>query len=639
MRSPFPSSFSDNAPAAPDLTRRELLATLLSAGAAATWTLPATSHAAAAPAPGADAPGADARLAQLLAGFAEEILVLAPTTATSLGMDTAARSALKSQLEDYSPAGDAAWSAQVHAMEKRLLALDRKRLSATAQVRYDTVLYSARAGIAGERFAFGGAASGFFGGTSPYPVTQQGGALVSIPEFLDSQHQIVDAADAEAYLARVAALARVLDQESARIASQAARGVVPPDFIASTTLAQLQAFRATPAAGQKLVTSIATRTARLGIAGAWRARATKLVTDNVYPALERQIAAFARATAHASDVAGVFKLPDGAAYYQWALNLGTSTTYTASEIHAVGLAQVKDLQGRIDTILRAQGMAEGSVGARIANMVRDPQFQYPDSDAGRAAIIAFCNSRVDAIRAIMPKLSHLTLKAPLEIKRVPADIEAGAPLGYMNFASLDGKRPAIYYINLKDTAYWPRPTLTTLTAHEGIPGHAWQGAYIAEHQADLPLIASLAGFNAFVEGWALYAEQLVDEFGLYANDPFGQVGYLQGQLFRACRLVVDTGIHAMQWPRQQAIAYLVDNAGSGRANATSEVDRYTVAPGQACGYKMGHNEILKQRLRARAALGARFDLAGYNDALVKSTGVPLTVLPTVVDQFIAASRS
>jgi len=624
----MPSSFR---PSSAGFSRRDLLIATLAAGAAAA--LPALAHAAAAPTQ------ADAQFAKLLADFADEILVLVPSTATSLGKDSGPRSALKAQLEDYSPAGDVKWAQQVHAMEKRLLALDRKRLSAQVQVRYDTVLYSTRAGIAGERFAFGGAASGFFGGTSPYPVTQQSGALVGVPEFLDSQHQIADAADAEAYLSRLAALARALDQESARITEQAAHGVIPPNFIAATVLGQLKDFRATPAADQKLVTSVATRTKKLGIAGDWEARALKLVTDAVYPALDRQIAAFSAATAKATDVAGVHKLPDGAAYYTWALNLGTTTNYSAKEIHAVGMAQVRQIQARIDTILRAQGMADGTVGQRIAALSRDPKMLYPNTDAGRAAIIAFCNDRVDAIRAIMRKISHLGLKAPLEIKRVPTDIEAGAPLGYMNFASLDGKRPAIYYINLKSTSYWPRSGLSTLTAHEGIPGHAWQGAYIAEHQAELPLIASLTGYNAFIEGWALYAEQLVDEFGLYAKDPFSQVGYLQGQLFRACRLVVDTGLHALAWPRQQAIQFLVDNAGSVVASATSEVDRYIVSPGQACGYKMGHNEILKQRERAKSALGAKFDLAGFNDALVKSAGVPLTVLPTVVDRFIAASRS
>jgi uncharacterized protein (DUF885 family) len=621
MHTPFPAT-------EPGFSRRDLLTMILAGGAMAA--LPSLGYAAASP--------ADTAFAKLLADFAEEILKLTPSTATSLGKDDGARSALKSQLEDYSPAGDAAWSAQVHSMAKRLAALDRKRLSPAVQVRYDTVLYSTKAGIAGERFAFGGAASGFFGGTSPYPVTQQGGALVSVPEFLDSQHSIANAADAEAYLARVVALGRALDQESARITSQAAAGVIPPAFIAATVLKQLKEFRATPAAEQKLVTSVASRTKKGDIPGDWEVRALKLVTDVVYPALDRQIAAFSAATAQATNVAGVDKLPDGAAYYAWALKLGTTTDYTPAEVHAVGLAQVKQIQARIDAILRKEGKTAGTVGERIAALARDPAMLYPDTDAGRAQIIAFCNSRVDAIRAIMPKISHLKLKAPLEIKRVPTDIEAGAPLGYMNFASLDGKRPAIYYINLKSTSYWPRTNLSTLTAHEGIPGHAWQGAYIAEHQAELPLIASLTGYNAFIEGWALYAEQLVDEFGLYATDPFSQVGYLQGQLFRACRLVVDTGLHAMQWPRQQAIDFMVANAGSVVAGATSEVDRYIVSPGQACGYKMGHNEILKQRDRAKAALGAKFDLAGFNDAIVASAGVPLAVLPTVIDRFIKAAK-
>jgi uncharacterized protein (DUF885 family) len=242
------------------------------------------------------------------------------------------------------------------------------------------------------------------------------------------------------------------------------------------------------------------------------------------------------------------------------------------------------------------------------------------------------------VRALMPKISNMNMKAPLEVRRVPLDIEAGAPLGYMNFASLDGTRPAIYYINLKSTTLWPKHEIATLTAHEGLPGHAWQGAYMAEHQDQLPLMSSLIGFNAFIEGWALYAEQLVDEFGLYANDPFSQIGYLQAQQFRACRLVVDTGIHAMKWTREQAIRFLVENTGRGEMAMTSEIDRYTVSPGQACGYKMGHNEILRQRERAKAALGSRFDLPGFNDALVQSCGVPLTVLPTVIDRYIAGLK-
>jgi uncharacterized protein (DUF885 family) len=616
----------------PSFSRRDMLLTALSA--ATVSALPRIAHAQATP-----ANAADQQLATLLDSFSEEIFILSPTSATSLGLDTGARAALKSQLPDASATGDAKWASQVQSMLARLKTVDRSKLTPNQQVRYDSVKHAASAGVEGTRFSFGGAASGFYGGTAPFPVTQQDGSITSIPEFLDSQHRIVNAADAEAYLERVAALARTLDQESARIAEQAGKGVMPPDFIARTALGQLQGFRKTDALAQKLVTSVTERTKKLGIAGDWEARATKLVNDAVYPALDRQIATFTKATAKATDVAGVHRLPDGEAYYQWALKLGTTTTHSASEIHAIGLEQNKMLQSRIDAILKAQGLTQGSVGQRMQAVSKDPARFYVDNDEGRAQLIAYCNERVAKVRELMPKLSHLNLKADLVIKRVPPDIEAGAPLGYMNFASLDGSRPAIYYINLKSTTLWPKHEVATLTAHEGIPGHTWQGAYLAEHHAEIPLIASMIGFNAFVEGWALYAEQLCDEMGLYANDPFSQVGYLQAQQFRACRLVVDTGMHAMKWSREQAIRFLVDNTGRGVNAMTSEIDRYTVSPGQACGYKMGHNEILKQRARAQAALGVKFDLAGFNDAVVKSGGVPLTVLPSVIDRSIAGLRA
>ncbi|HWW71529.1 MAG TPA: DUF885 family protein, partial [Duganella sp.] len=545
---------------------------------------------------------------------------------------------LKSQLENLSRAGDAAWAGQVKSMLKRLSGVDRAKLGADAQIRYDTIRYAANEGLEGLRFSYGGAAAGFNGGTSPFPVTQQDGALTRVPEFLHSQHQIADAADAEAYLDRVTGMARMLDQESARIADQAGRGILPPNFIARTALGQMQDYRKTAVAQQKLVTSLTERTQKLGLAGDWDARVTRLVETQVYPALERQIATYTKATAKATDVAGVYRLPDGAAYYEWALRLGTSTNLSAREVHAIGLEQNKMLQSRIDAILKAQGITQGTVGARLLSLSKDPKRFYADNDKGRDELIAYCNDRIDAVRALMPRISNMNMKAPLEVRRVPVDIEAGAPLGYMNFAALDGSRPAIYYINLKSTTLWPKSEIATLTAHEGLPGHAWQGAYLAEHHDELPLISSLMGFNAFTEGWALYAEQLVDEFGLYANDPFSQIGYLQAQQFRACRLVVDTGMHAMKWTREQAIRFLVESTGRGEQAMTSEIDRYTVSPGQACGYKVGHNEILRQRERAKAALGARFDLPGFNDALVQSCGVPLTVLPTVIDRYIAGLK-
>ena len=618
-----------------DLQRRELMISVLSTAIAPL--LPRLGAAASRGTVSSSTDAAANPFSTLLARFAEEMLQLAPERASSLGLDAGIHGALKSRLSDASPQGEVRWAAQVKSMLARLGRVHRAQLSAAEQIHFDAVKHAATMGMEGTQFSFGGARSGVGGGTAPYPVSQQDGAVLEIPEFLDTKHRIQDAADAEAYLERVEAFARVLDQETHRLTALASQGVMPPKFVADKALALLMHYRKTPIAAQKLVTSLVSRTKVQSISGPWETRATTLVERSVFPALDRQIAAFARATANAPDTAGVDRLPDGAAYYRWALRLGTTSEMTANEIHALGIEQNKLIQARMDSILKTEGMSQGSVGERVQALNKDPRMLYSDTDQGRDDLIAYCNDRVAKIRTLLPQFSHLALKAPLKIKRVPLDIQDGAALGYMNFASLDGTRPAIYYINLKSTTLWPKYQIPTLTAHEGVPGHTWQGAYLAEHHAEIPLIASLIGFNAFVEGWALYAEQSVDELGLYEDDPLGRVGYLQAQQFRACRMVVDTGLHALHWTREQAIDFLVSETGKGRNAMTSEVDRYCVAPGQACGYKMGHNEILKQRDRARAALGARFDVAAFNDTLVKTGGVPLTVLPAVVDQFLAAT--
>ncbi len=576
--------------------------------------------------------------AKLLDTIANDVLALEPEQATGLGVDTGTRAALKAGLHDVSPAGDARWAALGRRMVAELAAVDLARLSLADRLRHLAVRTTADRMVDATRFTYGGGArSAFFGGARPYTITQQDGALTSVPEFLDSQHIVATCADADAYLARVSAFARQLDGESAAVAAEAAHGVVPPSFVAATVLKQLRDFRATPAAEQRLVASLAGRAAKAGISGDWAGRCTALVERELYPALDRQIAAFAKATANAAAVGGVSRLPDGQAFYAHALRLGTTTELSPAEIHRIGREQNRALQGRMDAILRAQGMMQGSVGARITALNRDPRFLFPDTAAGRAGIIAYCNARLAAVRLLLPKMSNLGLKADVMVKQVPADIQDGAALGYMNPAALDGSRPAIYYINLKTTGLWPKYQLATLTAHEGVPGHGFQFAYLAEAKTRPPLIASLTGFNAFVEGWALYAEQVVDELGAYADDPFSQLGYLQAQQFRACRLVVDTGIHAMGWTREHAVAFLTGETGKGTAAMTSEVDRYCVAPGQACGYKIGHNEILRLRAKAQAALGPEFTLAGFDDAVVTTGGVPLTVLAQAIDAYIAAA--
>ena len=351
--------------------------------------------------------GAATPFAADLAAFADEIVRLTPEQATQLGIDKGPYFALKSQLSDESPHANAAWAAQVRSMRQRLMAVNRASLSDADRIRYDTVLYAADRGIEGTGFKYGGgAAAGFGGGTSPYVISQQNGAVTSVPEFLDSTHQINTAADAEAYLARISAFARQLNQESDRVRADAAQGVMPPDFIAANALGQLKGFRATPAAQQRLVTSLSTRAAKAGLSGDWAGRCTRLVEAEVYPALDRQITTFAAATANAPHTAGVQRLPDGDAYYHWALQLGTTTTHTAAEIHQLGLEQNKALQARIDGLLKAQGLSQGSVGARVQALNKDARFLYPDTDAGRADLIAYLNNCIARIRPLLPQVSH-----------------------------------------------------------------------------------------------------------------------------------------------------------------------------------------------------------------------------------------
>jgi len=580
---------------------------------------------------------ADPRLRAVFDEITRELLDEQPEEATFLGVDEGPRAVLKTRLNDRSWAAEQQGGADCAARLTRLRSIDPATLNDHDRVNYETIAYALELGVEGAKFSYGDNALAAAMGESagPYVVNQQSGDFNSVPEFLASQHSIETKADAEAYLDRLQAFAMALDQETARVKRDAAQGVIAPDFILDTSLGQMRPFLATPAASSGLVTSVADRAKAKGLTGDYAGRATALVETSVYPALQRQIDALSAVRPKAGHDAGVWRLPDGEAYYAWLLKVGTSTPLTADEIHKIGLEQVDAIGDRMDDLLKRQGLTQGSVGDRIKALEEEPSQLYPDTPAGRDALIAYLNGRVAAVRARLPQAFNLRLKANVVIKPVPKDIEAGAPLGYENDGSIDGSRPATYYINLHDMKNWPRMSLPTLTFHEAIPGHVWQGAYVLESRS-LPLVRSiLSGFNAYVEGWALYAEQLGDEIGMYDDDPLGRLGYLNEQRFRACRLVVDTGLHGKRWGREQAIDWLVKVTGYPRPAAQSEIDRYCAWPGQACGYKIGHTEINRLRDRAKAQLGARYTLQGFDDVVVKTAGVPLTVLDGVVERYIA----
>ncbi len=571
----------------------------------------------------------------LLSGMADALLAEFPENASYLGLDKGARAGLSARLTDRSPAGVGRQAAAAAVRLKQLQAVDRAALTPAAALDVDVVETAHALAVEGYRFPYGdvvGLNSGVSYRNAPYVVAQNTGAFVETPDFLDSQHRVESVADAGAYLARMEAYAVALDGETERVRHDGAAGVVLPAFLLDKTLRQMAAGRAQPVDQWTIVSGFARRSANFG--GGHGRRAAQIAKDRIAPAMDRQIAALTALRAGATDDAGAWKLPDGEAYYGWALRAGTTTTMTPEAVHAMGLAELDALHARMEPLLQAQGLTRGSVGERMTALGKEPKNLFPNTDAGRAQILDYINGRIADVRTRLPRAFATLVPGNLVVKRVPPAIENGAPDGYAGAGSIDGSQPGNYYINLRDTGIWPRYALPTLSVHEGIPGHIWQG----EYSYKLPLIRSLLAFNAFSEGWALYAEQLTDELGVYDGDPLGRLGYLQSLAFRACRLVVDTGIHAKRWTRDEAIRWFATTNGSTVEEVRGEVDRYCVWPGQACGYKVGHSEINRLRNEARAALGDRFDLREFDDALVLGGGVPLTTLGRVVDRYVDTAR-
>ncbi|QGP77650.1 DUF885 domain-containing protein [Sphingobium sp. CAP-1] len=577
----------------------------------------------------------DARAQAILADMAEAMLTDAPESASGLGIDTGARAALKSRLGDKSPAGQAQIAAHVRDRLARLRAIDVNALSPAARTDVEVVLASHELASDGFAFPFGDMAmmnSNWSYRNSPYAVAQNTGSFVETPDFLDSNHGIKDAADADAYLARLTAYAANLKGETERLKQDAGIGVTAPAFLLDKTLKQMATVQAQPIDQWVPVASIARRTQDMP--GDYAARAAAIVRDSVAPALAAQVAELQRQRAGATMDAGVWKLPQGEDYYAWALRVGTTTTRSPEEVHRLGLDQLAALQSDMDRLLKSLGMTKGTVGERMTAMGKDPRYLFPNDDSGRQQILSYIDGRLADIRTRLPRAFATLVPAKLIVKRVPVEIEAGAPGAYAGPGTIDGSVPGNYYINLRDTGIWPRYSLPTLCYHEGIPGHIWQGEYTYK----LPLIRSLLAFNAYSEGWALYAEQLGDELGAYDGDVAGRLGYLQSIAYRCCRLVVDTGLHAKRWTREQAIHWFATTNGSTVEDVQGEVDRYCAWPGQACGYKVGHGEIVRLREMAKTALGPKFDFHLFNDAVVKGGGVPMTVLAKNVDAWVAERK-
>jgi uncharacterized protein (DUF885 family) len=603
------------------LTRREALAALACAGA-----LPLVSGWARDNAP-ISAMSNDADALALLDSVADNLLRLQPEAATSLGVDVGARAALRSQLTDRSAEGVQRLAGQVRADLQRIDALNVAALSHGMRTSVEVVRSAYTTALEGFALPYGDITVGGWRNT-PYVVIQNVGAYLDVPRFLDSDHRIDDAADAEAYLARLQSYAKQLDGELGRMKAARAAGLVPPAFLIDKTVAQMTLSARNARAGGTLLGSIARRTKE--IPGNWVERARAIAAKEVAPALERQLGELQAQRVGATDDPGISSRPHGEDFYRWALKASTTTSMSPDEVHEMGRSELQRLHTQMDAILKEIGYSQGSVGERMRALAKDPRYKFSEGDKGRAEIMAFINDRLAWIRAQMPRAFKTLVHPNMEIKRLPPEEEPGAPAAYGGAGSIDGKIPGRFWINLRTTELHSKYSLADLTFHEAIPGHIWQGEYT--HQ--MPLIRQMLAFNAYSEGWALYAEQLADELGAYENDHVGRLGYLQSIAFRACRLVVDTGIHAKRWTREQGVRFFVDGNGSNPQEVASEVDRYCSWPGQACGYKVGHSEINRQRDRAQTALAAKYDLKAFDDTVVLGGNVPLDVLAKNVDEYV-----
>jgi uncharacterized protein (DUF885 family) len=579
-------------------------------------------------------------LNRLFESFIKAHLDASPEETTSLGLDTGARAWEKSKLDDHALGNIASEKHRIREQLKEMLAFDRASVSGMDRVNYDVVLFTLQAtNAANKRYDYGPGAAfqPYVGAGAPYVISPLTGAYSSVPDFLDAQHQIALKADADAYLSRLAAFATVMDQEIEVVRHDVARGCMPPNFTLAKTLQQMTRLRSAAPRDVGLVTSMARRVKEKNIPGDYADQATLIVTEKIYPALDRQIALVKELQAHATDDAGVWKLRKGDQYYADSLTIWTSSTFKPSEIHKLGLDAVAKYSAHINEIMKQHDMTKGTVGVRLRAMFDDPKFHYPNTDAGRDRVLADLNAKVQIVRAKLPQYFGALPKADVVVRRVPQYMETARPSGYYQPPSLDGERPGAYYVNLRNTAETPSFKLPTQTYHSSIPGHHLKGSIYQETQ--LPLIRKVTLFSAYLEGWSFYAEQLADEMGMYDDDPFGRIGYLHSALRASVALVVDTGLHAMRWPREQAISYFAETLGDLLASATTEVERYCIWPGQVCSYLLDKLAIVRLRDKAKVALGSRFDIRQFHDAILLCGAAPHQVLETVVDAYIKASKA
>ena len=571
---------------------------------------------------------------RLLEVAAYNLLEHEPGRATGLGVDTGRYAYLRGKFEDASPEGQDAFAATLRQDLERIRAFPKDGLDADNLTNMEVVESAYELALDGFALPYGDTPVGNWR-TAPYVVIQNVGSYIGAPRFMQSSHPVQNGDDADAYVERLQQFPAVLDGELARIQAARGMGVVPPDFLLDKAIGQLEQTIASAGKGKLFAEPLRGKLRDAGMPESHANMAASLEAGPIAEALARQLEELRIERGVATSDPGISARPRGDEFYSWALRSSTTTRMTPDEIHQQGLEELEALHGRMDPILREIGYTQGSVGERMQALGSDPRYMFAEGDRGREEIFEFIWDRINWIKAQMPRAFNTLVDPNLEVTRIPIAEEVGAPGAYGGAGSKDGTIPGRFWINLRTTDLHRKYDLADLTFHEAIPGHVWEG----EYSNRLPLIRSILAFNPFSEGWALYGEQLADELGAYDDFKVGRLGYLQSLAFRACRMVVDTGLHTKGWSRERAVNFFVERNGSKQNEVASEVDRYCSWPGQATGYKLGHSRIVDLRSRAESELGSAYDLKAFNDAVVLGGNAPLNVLERNVERYIAAAQS
>lgn len=536
------------------------------------------------------------------------------------------------KLDDASPAQSDRNAARFRDFQNTLRSYDASGFAGQDRLSYDILDYFLDSQVRGEPWRY-----------HNFPVNQLFGIQSELPNLMTTVQQVNDATDAEHYLARLAQYPKKFDQVIESLQLREARNIIPPKFVVEKVGTQIREFVATGAAGNALVTTFKAKLDKIPaekLDSAMRAallkRAEDSIAANVLPAYVKLGAYLDSLKTKAVANHGAWSLPDGDKFYQYQIESQTTTRMSADSLHKLGLAEVTRIGAEMDAILATAGYKEPSRAARIAALSKTPSQLYPDSDAGRAQILKDYQRIIDEIDAQSSSLFSTPPKAKVVVERVPAISEKTSAFAYYYPPALDGSKPGVFFVNLRNPEEIAKFGMRTLAYHEAIPGHHLQIA-TAQELKGLPIFRRMVPFTAYSEGWALYAEQLAWEQG-FQKDPLDNLGRLQAEMFRAVRLVVDTGIHSQRWTREQAIEYMRANTGMPEAEVIAEIERYFVMPGQALAYKVGMIKILQLREKARTELGSKFDLREFHDAVLKNGGMPLDVLERVIDAHVAQKK-